>query len=289
MKRTLVALLFLCFTNMMYLNAQLYRMQDKLGKELSLNDLVPILADVDVVFFGETHDDSIAHLAQYDVYNLLLTSFKNVALSMEMFETDVQTVVDEYLGGKITEDFLIKDARAWKSYATDYKPVVELAKSKKMKVIAANAPRRYVRMVSKNGAESLLTLPESSKKYLPKLPFHIQYGPYEEKFGSLMGGIHDLKTSSIYHSQNLWDASMANSIAQFHKKNKNAMVLHLCGKFHCEERLGTVSQLARINPRINSFVIVAIAEKEFAALTTDQQSALADVVIITPGKNEASN
>ena len=40
--------------------------------------------------------------------------------------------MDEYLAGKIQESFLIKDARAWKNYPTDYKPSVEFAKKNKI-------------------------------------------------------------------------------------------------------------------------------------------------------------
>ena len=96
------------------------------------------------------------HLAQLDLLQAIKKSTKNkVALSMEMFETDVQLVLNEYLEGKISEDVFVKDARAWPKYSTDYKPLVEAMKSDGLHVIAANAPRRYVKMVTKNGLSAL--------------------------------------------------------------------------------------------------------------------------------------
>ncbi|MCB0645794.1 MAG: ChaN family lipoprotein [Saprospiraceae bacterium] len=269
--------------------AQSYRIITNKGASVDLIDLSKLVLENDVIFFGETHDDSIAHVAQLDVYQGMMSFNKEVALSLEMFETDVQGVVDEYMSGKISEDFLIKDGRAWKNYDRDYKPLVELAKQNNNKVIAANAPRRYIRMVSKSGMSSLKDLPSSSLKYLPKLPYHIQSGRYEDKFGNLMGGIHDLGNNSIYQSQNLWDATMSWSIYNFKKKNKKTPVLHLCGKFHCEENLGTVAQLKRLDKNLKIKVIVAIAEIEYDELEQEIKNQLADYIILTPGKTAENN
>jgi uncharacterized iron-regulated protein len=52
---------------------------------------------------------------------------QKTALSMEMFQTDCQLVLNEYLAGLIREKNLITDARTWPNYK-DYKPLVELAK-----------------------------------------------------------------------------------------------------------------------------------------------------------------
>src|SRR3954467_8455063 len=68
---------------------------------------------------------------------------------MEMFERDVQIVLDEYLSDLITEQHFLASSRPWGNYKTDYRPLVELAKEKHLDVIAANAPRRYVNMVSR--------------------------------------------------------------------------------------------------------------------------------------------
>jgi uncharacterized iron-regulated protein len=69
---------------------------------------------------------------------------------MEMFERDCQLVLDEYLNDYITDGQLVKEGRAWKNYK-DYRPMVNIAKQHHQKVVAANAPRRYANMVSRNG------------------------------------------------------------------------------------------------------------------------------------------
>lgn len=280
--------LLLIFINNLALT-QAYQIMDAKGNGLTMDELMGLTSGMDVVFFGENHGDTIAHQAQLHVYQAMLAANKQVALSLEMFERDVQSVVNEYVGGLITEDFLKKDGRAWNNYDRDYKPLLELAKETGNKVVAANAPRRYIRMVSKNGMAALQDLPAESKKFLPKLPFHMQGGRYEQKFSDLMGGMHDMKNNHMYQSQNLWDVSMADSILNFYKKNRKSSILHLCGKFHCEESLGTVYQLLRMNPKLDVLVIVALSIDEWEKLDEASKMKLADVIITTPAKEKDSN
>ncbi|GIL78700.1 hypothetical protein Vretimale_400 [Volvox reticuliferus] len=93
-----------------------------------------------------------------------------VALSLEMFERDVQDVMNEYLAGTATEADLLKDARPWPNYASDYRPLVLAAKEAEAPVVCANAPRRYVGLVSRSGSGALSSLPPSSLRHLPPLP-----------------------------------------------------------------------------------------------------------------------
>jgi hypothetical protein len=109
-----------------------------------------------------------------------------VALSLEMFERDVQGIVDEYLAGLITEEQFKASARAWDHYAADYRPMVELAKSAGIPVIAANAPRRYVNRVSRLGRDALDALPPSARQFLPPLPYPQPSEAYRREWTELM-------------------------------------------------------------------------------------------------------
>ena len=91
-------------------------------------------------FFGEEHNDSVTHYLEQTMLRLLYSKFNDkLTLSMEMFDRDVQTVMDEYLSGAIREKNFTKDARVWSNYR-DYKPMVEFAKEKGLHVICANCP-----------------------------------------------------------------------------------------------------------------------------------------------------
>ncbi len=64
-----------------------------------------------------------------------------------------------------------QDARPWPNYDTDYRPLIELARAAPLRVICANAPRRYVSLAGRAGREALHALPDAAKRWLPPLPY----------------------------------------------------------------------------------------------------------------------
>src|SRR5690606_19512570 len=131
--------------------------------EITLQELVASLNAVDIVFFGEEHNDSIAHVLQFQLLTAMDEHYDGVALSMEMFVSDDQLVLYEYLAGLITERNISKDATLWDNY-DDYRPMVEYAKDNGVPVLAANAPSRYTNRVTRLGLESLNVLDKSAKR-----------------------------------------------------------------------------------------------------------------------------
>ena len=74
------------------------------GEVIPFDALLDQLAQADVVFLGETHDDETTHRLELAVYEgLLQRKPKQVVLAMEMFERDVQQVLDDYLAGRTDE------------------------------------------------------------------------------------------------------------------------------------------------------------------------------------------
>ncbi len=253
-------------------------------KEISLERLIKDLRKSDVVFFGEEHDDSIAHALQLKILEGLHKLQKEkLSLSMEMFQSDVQLVLDEYTAGLITEKNLQADARPWKNYA-DYRPLVEYARENRLYVLAANAPSRYTNRVSRGGLGSLDILPDEAKALLAPLPVDTLTGRYHEKFGVLMrgqghaSGIPPLK---LYQSQNLWDATMAWRIARLSAKRPGGLILHLNGRFHSDERLGTYAHLKKYAPELNLRNISVFPHESFDNPDWTAWEHLADFIVIT--------
>lgn len=254
----------------------------KTGQVTTVEQIALDCKDADVLFFGEEHNDSAGHFLEATIFKALHNVFgSKLALSMEMFETDCQLVLNEYLAGFISEDKMKKDARAWNNYK-DYRPAVEVAKENSLAVIAANTPRRYVSMVSSKGMQSLENLPKSSKKYLPRLPYDTLSGKYYEKFQEFMGGgSPGTNNPKIYYSQNLWDAGMSNSIYKYWKKNKEKKIFHMVGRFHSDEKLGTASQLQNKNSKLKILNISCFSDKSFENPDWQKFKHLGDYVIIT--------
>jgi len=249
-------------------------------KEISFKKLTKRLSKQDVIFFGEEHNDSIAHLLELALFKAMAEE-RETALSLEMFQTDVQLVLDEYLNDLISAANLERDARPWNNYATDYKPLVSYAKEKHLSVIAANAPSRYTNRVSKKGLESLNELSEMAKNYLAPLPIDTLTGKYYENFAEIMGGHQFMGDMKIYQSQNLWDATMAYKIAQFRKDHPEYLVLHLNGRFHSDEKLGAYQQLLHYDPSVKVANISCFSGQTFDHPNWEDLQHLGDFIILT--------
>jgi uncharacterized iron-regulated protein len=270
-------------------NEATYRIFDAKGNPASLDKILEGIGQADVVFLGENHDDATAHALQLQIFKSAVekyTAERKVALSLEMFERDVQTVVDEYLNNLITENHFLLSSRPWNNYKQDYRPLVELAKTRKLPVIAANAPRRYINMVSRGGREALNALSPGAKKWLAPLPYNQASEQYSAKFKALMGGSPEssMGLGKILDSQSLWDATMSYSIAEFLKANKKSLVVHLNGAFHTENRLGTAEQLLKFRPKTRVLVVTMRYETDFTNFDQAKHQNLGDFVILTDAK-----
>ncbi len=263
------------------------------GTPSDIGSIIESAQKSDVIFLGEQHDDIVGHKLQFEIFKQLVeknVGKRKVILSLEMFERDVQIVLDEYLSGQITEKQFLASSRPWGNYQTDYRPLVELAKENNLKVVAANAPRRYVNMVSRLGRESLDKLSDQAKQWIAPLPYPDPSEKYSRKFNALMGGSPEALSNAnpILYSQALWDATMANSIAKALDENKGALVVHLNGGFHTESRLGTFEQLIKYRPKTKGIVVTMRYETEFKTFKPEMKD-IGDYIVLTDASQPRSS
>ena len=262
-----------------------YKIYDTRTKKITtLDQIAENMSSANVVFFGEEHNDSTGHYLEQTFLKKLIEKYPGkTALSLEMIETDCQTVLNEYLGGLIREKDFLTDARVWHNYK-DYRPLVETAKANKLPVIAANAPGRYVNMVNRMGLQSLNTLSAIAKTYLPPLPIDTATGLYYQHFLTIMGGHGAMMGMQLFQAQNLWDATMGWSIANFYNKHKDVKIMQINGGFHSEEKLGAAAQLLKYSPGIKFINIAAYSDDGFDNPDWSKYSSNADYIILTDPK-----
>lgn len=261
-----------------------YRVFTGSGGAASLDDVVRAMTSAQVVFVGETHDDPTAHMIELELLKRATERHaasaasdapRSVALSLEFFERDVQLPLDEYLAGRIPESSFRTDTRPWPRYETDYRPLIEFAKERGLPVIAANAPRRYVSMVSRRGREALDELDVRALELLPPLPFGRASAAYRAQWIATMSEVMELEGMRcgvpVAHApaprgshqnmgnqldgQVLWDATMAHSIARHLADHPDALVLHMVGGFHVERGTGTPEQLQAYMPGVRALIV----------------------------------
>lgn len=254
------------------------------GKSVNFDKMMKGLRDADVVFFGENHDNSIGHWLQLQVLKeLAVVTGKDVIVGAEMFEADVQLVLNEYLSGLIKQEHLEKEGKAWSNYKTDYAPIVDYARDNKLPFIATNIPRRYANMVARMGLDALEQLDAQGKEYIAPLPLAIDYelpGYKEvaEMMTGHMGGHGNGK--NMVDAQAIKDATMAHFIAK--NWSDGHVFYHLNGAFHTKNHEGIVYFLKKLKPDLNVITITMVDQENIEELHQDHHG-LADFIIAIPG------
>jgi uncharacterized iron-regulated protein len=59
--------------------------------------MVEKLSGYDMIFFGEYHGNKVLHQMEFELLKMFHSKHKNLIVSLEMFERDVQPVLDNYL------------------------------------------------------------------------------------------------------------------------------------------------------------------------------------------------
>jgi len=263
-------------------------------KKIPLRLIVEDFASYDVIFYGEEHNDSVTHYLESLLFRRLYKQYgSKMALSLEMFDRDVQDIVDEYLNGWIKEYYFNKDSRQWKNY-DDYKPMVEFAKANNLYVIAANAPFRYVSIASKETQTGLEKLSDQVKQFFAPLPYISASGDYKEKLMIYMGmkpdpekadedttEQHSYAVNMSLDGQSLWDATMAYSISEYLKAHPGQKVMHVNGRFHTDNHYGIVQQLQRYAPDLKVLVISASRDEHFPKVDFNKEKGRGEYIIFT--------
>jgi uncharacterized iron-regulated protein len=259
-----------------------YRIFDQNGKEVSYAQMLKNSKKSDVVFFGEQHNNPISHWLQIELAkDLEKENNGKLIMGAEMFERDNQAILTEYLNGQISTKNFEEEARIWDNYATDYKPLVELAKSKKLPFIATNVPRRYANMVYKQGIESLNPLSGEAKAWIAPLPIEVDMNlPSYVSMAKMMGGHGgDAATTNLVKSQAVKDATMGYSIAQNLKKGY--IFLHFNGAYHSDLKEGTVWYLRKY-ASVKDILTISTVEQDNIDKLDDENRNKADFIICVP-------
>ena len=273
-----IIVILIIIMNLAILSAEEYRIVDsRTGKTLSLQQMANELKKYDLIFFGEYHDNTTLHKLERELLPLLDTK-RELILSLEMFERDVQSDLDAYIENWLTEDEFLAKSRPWSNYQDDYRPLIEYAKQKKLTVIAANIPRSIAGKMARTGPDFTDTLPEEDKKWLPN---KISYpdDSYKKAFLETLENMHSPMMNNnpdwLYQAQCLKDETMAESIVNALKMKPKARVLHFNCDFHSRYFSGTVSRVQEILPKMKIAVISPSYSENWqtANLTAEEKNA----------------
>lgn len=256
------------------------------GKQVSPYEAHYEARTADVVIFGELHGHPVGLPVAAAIWQDVLTAHERdrdetPALLLEFFERDQQLAIDEYLAGMIEEEeFIQKSGRSASNFPEGHQAMFNATKDAGGVVIAANAPRRYVRLARTEGYDHLRAMSPAQRAtfVLPR----DETGPkaYRDRFVDLMGGPDmshgESGPEDFLRSQLMWDATMADSVARALRAGHEPVAL-VIGRFHVEFDGATVEYLKRQRPGADVLTIVMV--DRWSEELADEDKGRGDIVI----------
>lgn len=267
------------------------------GSPVDWESLVSESSNAEALVIGENHGHPLGLAFAQELWVDVLTRQDSAVLSMEFFTRDEQSRLDDYLTGLSDENSFLKATRRLSdsSYPPGHRSMINAAKESSRPVIAANAPRVYVRASSRESYERLASL-RTEQRRLFRIPDALPTGKYRADYDALMsnpvmashGGPPKQETpeelrsrlDSSFRAQSLWDWTMADSIAIGVKK-LGTPVVHVVGRFHSDFQGGLIEALLKIRPGTR-VVTVSVVDAWSDSLRDEDRNRADYVVYVGP-------
>ncbi len=258
-----------------------YILYDQNGKVATYKQMIADIQQADIVFFGELHTDPIAHWLQYEITkDLYAVKKQDLIIGSEMFESDNQLIMDEYLAGVYDAKKFEAEAKLWGNYKTDYKPVLDFAKKNGLLYVATNIPRRYASVVHKKGFDGLKELSDEAKALIgPDLErlYDKNVACYAEMLK--MKGMGGHVNEKFPMAQAAKDATMAHFILENWSKGK--LFFHFDGAYHSDNFEGIVWWINKLKPGLKIKTISTVYQESVEKLD-DENLDRANYIIAVP-------
>jgi uncharacterized iron-regulated protein len=245
----------------------------KTGHSIDRGELFgDLVAKTAVVLLGESHTDVDHHLWQLHTVAALHGRGGNIVIGFEAFPRRLQSVLDDWIGGKLTDEAFLKASewrQVWGYDAALYMPLFQFARLNRIPMIALNVERTLVSQVGQKGWEGVpaseregLSNPAAAtpayqrelarvfviKKTMPP-------GAADRMFGSKGPSLPEPDEAALAEAQTqpefkrfveaqlTWDRAMAEALADAKRKFSDATIVGILGSGHVEEGYGVPHQL----------------------------------------------
>jgi uncharacterized iron-regulated protein len=284
----------------------------KTGRPLDRDKLFHHLAaNTPVVLLGESHTNVDHHQWQLHTLAALHGRGGNIVIGFEAFPRRLQTVLNDWIEGKLTAEAFLKATewrQVWGYDAALYMPLFQFARLNHIPMIALNVERKLVSQVGQNGwasvspseREGLSNPAPASPAYQRELariyamkklmppgmdPASIPPGTHmpEPDEAALADAIKQPDFQRFVEAQLTWDRAMAEALAGAKHKFPNATIVGVLGSGHVEEGHGVPHQLKDLGVAAQTSLIPVSVDTACKLVGTS----FADAVFTLPRAEEA--
>jgi len=264
-----------------------YKMYNAKGRTAEYNDLLKAALNADIVFFGEMHNNPICHWLELELTKDMYAEKKDkLILGAEMFESDNQLLINEYISKLIRKKDFEAEAKLWPGYKSNYAPIVDFARENGIKFAATNIPRRFAALVNLKGFEGLDSINALERGLMAPLP--VKYPDTLECYASIAKSIGDgqpaHQTANLGKAQAMKDATMAHFIMKYGAYGQKTL-LHFNGSYHSDDYQGIVwyvNQAIRKTSYELKILTITCLEQENIDTISKPDAGKADFIIMIP-------
>jgi len=269
--RMLVLTMFIMLTSISaYATPQFLKVSDKRTVEFK-----EVIADADgseIIFIGDTHDVIKQHENQLDIIRALYAKKIPLAIGLEMFTSDNQRQLDDWIAGKLDEeDFKLTYSRNWSYDWQLYRDIFIFARDNHIPMIALNIPKPIMSKVVAQGSSALS---DTDKKEMPP---HITWTlnthqtEYLKRIFTQVFGNRSKAVSfaNFCDAQALRNNGMAWNISKFKEKFPKNKIVVITGTWHAIKN-GVPEQLKLYGNLSHKVILPELPEIDLQNATSDE-------------------
>jgi len=209
------------------------------GRDADFGFMMAALADKQVVYVGEQHNNDHHHAFQFEVVTALHEQSPRLLVGMEMFQRPAQAALDAFVLGEIDETEMLRRTEYFTRWGWDYRyyrPILLFARENRIPVIALNAPTGVRRKVGKTGLDSLT--PGERTQIAEEIDVTIEAHRAYLKDIFDRHPMGDRKFTNFYAAQCVWEDTMAESVALALDERPDSRMIVIVGGGHVRQRYG---------------------------------------------------
>lgn len=229
------------------------------GERSTFEKMMEDLAQANVVFVGEDHHNRHHHEAQRRIAEALAARQPDLAMGMEMLQTTSQAAADRWVAGDIDLGAFVAETewkRTWGYDVELYRPLLELARERRLPLIALNAPENVVKRIREVGVDGL---DAAERAAIPEMD--LTNDAHRDWVKLAMGAHHALDPARFeraYSIQVLWDETMAETTARTLRGPPPRPMVVFAGTGHVIRRMGIPARVERRMPQAKTRVVLAL-------------------------------
>jgi len=260
----------------------------KFCEHLSLcNDKIITNKNGGAIWLGEHHNSEQDHLLQANFIQTIyekrkkyflntknnygdVSSLPPMSIGLEQVQVQFQPILDAYVDGEILEKEMLELVQWEKRWTWDfknYKPIFDLAKELKIRLVALNVNSEDLAVVEEFGIQGLskeqlrryiknpkafgdFANQQSFKSYVsyviePSYELHQQIGLLRNTMSGKPLG-QEMSFRNFFSARILWDESMAGNAYSWNMKNPGGLMVGLVGADHIKFEKGVAGRYNRL-------------------------------------------